>query len=320
MRLVIWMVQLYPPAWRERYEAEMRGLLELHTITLFTVIDLFFGAINAWLDPHYRRTNLRLLRLRIHAAVVLLGVSLGLFLFAAIGWIGVVDISEPADLDHLATALSPFASGILALIGQFGEMIALCSLAIVPFLVIGKMIIQVIIQVSNTGKAHGSTPFLRCIRLVRRYWWHLFRLLPAALALFLLSVGPRTWWIPSWLGVVDWGVYGSFLLILVDGAIEVAVSLLSAGKTWLEHNGSRLVMPVCGAMVIVCTLNIIWMRAVWQLIPHVEAAHPSWQWQIWLLIQLAFMVLATILALLAVVLSLGVSRRLRENRSSANPH
>ncbi|MEO6892062.1 MAG: helix-turn-helix transcriptional regulator [Ktedonobacteraceae bacterium] len=33
MRLVLWMLRLYPPAWCERYEAEMVALLEQHVIT-----------------------------------------------------------------------------------------------------------------------------------------------------------------------------------------------------------------------------------------------------------------------------------------------
>lgn len=44
MCLVIWMLRLYPPAWRERYETEMVALLEQHDITLWTVGDLLIVA------------------------------------------------------------------------------------------------------------------------------------------------------------------------------------------------------------------------------------------------------------------------------------
>ncbi len=54
MRLVIWVLRLYPPAWRERYEAEMSALLEQHAFTSWTVLDLFIGAVDARLDPYYR--------------------------------------------------------------------------------------------------------------------------------------------------------------------------------------------------------------------------------------------------------------------------
>ena len=99
MRLVSWIVHLYPPVWRERYEEEMQALLELHTITPFTVIDLCLSVIRAWLDPSYRRTSLRLLRWRIFTAGALLGLSVGLFLFAAMGWIQASDVNAPASLD-----------------------------------------------------------------------------------------------------------------------------------------------------------------------------------------------------------------------------
>ena len=51
---VKWLLRLYPSAWRQRYQEEMQALLELHTITAATALDLLFGALNAWLDPAYR--------------------------------------------------------------------------------------------------------------------------------------------------------------------------------------------------------------------------------------------------------------------------
>ncbi len=51
---VNWILRLYPSAWRQRYQEEMQALLELHTITAATVLDLLFGALDAWLDPAHR--------------------------------------------------------------------------------------------------------------------------------------------------------------------------------------------------------------------------------------------------------------------------
>src|SRR5215472_14205565 len=53
MWFVIWMLRLYPRAWRKRYGEEMLALLEQHSITFWTVIDLFLGALDARLDPYY---------------------------------------------------------------------------------------------------------------------------------------------------------------------------------------------------------------------------------------------------------------------------
>jgi DNA-binding PadR family transcriptional regulator len=61
MRLVLWILRLYPPAWRERYETEMTALLEQHHLMLWTVLDLLVGALDARLDPHYRRARQLLL-------------------------------------------------------------------------------------------------------------------------------------------------------------------------------------------------------------------------------------------------------------------
>lgn len=55
MRLVLWILWLYPRGWRERYETEMVALLEQHEISFWTVLDLLMGAVDAQLDPHYRR-------------------------------------------------------------------------------------------------------------------------------------------------------------------------------------------------------------------------------------------------------------------------
>ena len=74
MKLLLWLVKLYPRAWRERYENEMVALLEEHTITLFTGIDLLFGALDARLDPHYRTQlslNDRMSRIRFANSTIL---------------------------------------------------------------------------------------------------------------------------------------------------------------------------------------------------------------------------------------------------------
>jgi DNA-binding PadR family transcriptional regulator len=54
MKLLTWIIKLYPQAWRARYETEMLAVLESHTVTLWTLFDLFFGAVDARLDPYYR--------------------------------------------------------------------------------------------------------------------------------------------------------------------------------------------------------------------------------------------------------------------------
>ena len=44
-----WLLKLYPPAWRRRYEDEMAALLEDQRAGRRTVIDLIRGAADAWI-------------------------------------------------------------------------------------------------------------------------------------------------------------------------------------------------------------------------------------------------------------------------------
>jgi hypothetical protein len=50
------LLSLYPRAWRERYEAEVRAVLDQHDVTLATRLDLLRGAADAWL--HHGRNPL----------------------------------------------------------------------------------------------------------------------------------------------------------------------------------------------------------------------------------------------------------------------
>jgi hypothetical protein len=49
-----WILGLYPPAWRRRYQEEMLALLEQHHVTWRTTIDLLLGALEARFDPHFQ--------------------------------------------------------------------------------------------------------------------------------------------------------------------------------------------------------------------------------------------------------------------------
>ena len=86
MRLVMWMLRLYPPAWRERYEGEMAALLEQHEITLWTVVDLLVGALDARLDPHYHRARQLLPLRRFQSSWRLLVAGFVVFWIALLPW------------------------------------------------------------------------------------------------------------------------------------------------------------------------------------------------------------------------------------------
>ncbi len=100
MRLVLWILRLYPPAWRERYAAEMVALLEQHQITLWTVLDLLVGALDARLDPHYRSLQPPHAWVRIQRSWKGIGSALTAFGFAFVGWVfATVDLGLPPDVN-----------------------------------------------------------------------------------------------------------------------------------------------------------------------------------------------------------------------------
>jgi hypothetical protein len=48
---VIWLIKLYPPAWRRRYGRELAELIATQPASFRTAIDLVAAAIDAWLNP-----------------------------------------------------------------------------------------------------------------------------------------------------------------------------------------------------------------------------------------------------------------------------
>ncbi len=46
-----WLLQLYPPRWRQRYGAELAELIASQPFSIGGTIDLLAGAIDAWIHP-----------------------------------------------------------------------------------------------------------------------------------------------------------------------------------------------------------------------------------------------------------------------------
>ena len=78
MNIINWIMKLYPAAWRERYEAEMRAVLDDHKITFFTIFDLLFGALDARMDPYYNSETafFALKRLRVNNVVFIYALAI----------------------------------------------------------------------------------------------------------------------------------------------------------------------------------------------------------------------------------------------------
>ena len=46
-----WVLQLYPPRWRQRYGAELAELIASQPVSIGGTLDLLAGAIDAWIHP-----------------------------------------------------------------------------------------------------------------------------------------------------------------------------------------------------------------------------------------------------------------------------
>ena len=89
MKAIDWILRCYPPRWRERYQEEIVALLEQHTITSKTLLDLLLGALDARLDPTYRsKDGFMFQNIRDMRSLSLLYVcALIVFLFSSTFWL-----------------------------------------------------------------------------------------------------------------------------------------------------------------------------------------------------------------------------------------
>ena len=164
MKLLTCLVKLYPRAWRERYETEMLALLEQHTITFWTVIDLLFGIIDARLDPYYRsgQSLFSLKSLRTASIVFLAALTLAFYCISS--WqTQASNLLSPSDgvsnISYLVTRNSNFyglilllfASGISFVIlsikraiatRQKGTLLLATACFAIPFVTLGMLIFQ----------------------------------------------------------------------------------------------------------------------------------------------------------------------------------
>jgi hypothetical protein len=119
MSVITWILRLYPPAWRERYEHEMLHLLEEYEITIFTWLDLLVGVLDTRLDPYYRTAQQlsplqRFQRMRTAATIAFCAFPLFIFFYFTFivdevdgPWDRLRDAQQPVVL--LASALGTIA-------------------------------------------------------------------------------------------------------------------------------------------------------------------------------------------------------------------
>lgn len=282
MQLVIWMLQLYPRAWRERYAMEMTALLEQHSITLWTVIDLLFGALDARLDPYYRRERLLIPRLPwrgLQSSWNLMITAFVTFWLTQILWVSGGASWGPLSFTWPATDLT-LLPGILAYL----------SLPLILTALVGWI-----------GWQGGKNA------------WHLLRLLPIFLFMQLLLFAP---WLDGWQNAALW------LVLLASLALTASSlgSMLTTLKHWEKRVnvalalGSRLfALLLIAGMAVLCVINIFWMRMFW--ISSWDSAISAYWWYgpVTLTLELTTMLLSTLLASLALVRNLFEFRALHKH-------
>ena len=69
-----WLVRLYPPAWRRRYEAEFLEVLEARGLSRAVAFDVARGAVDAWLRGP-------------RGDLGTTGISLALLAYAIVSWL-----------------------------------------------------------------------------------------------------------------------------------------------------------------------------------------------------------------------------------------
>ena len=264
MKLVTWILRLYPKAWRERYEDEMRMLLEEHEITLFTWLDLLLGALDARRDPYYRTTRplsplQRLQRMRTAAASAFCALPLFIFFYYTL-------ILDQVDgpWDSLRQAQQPIivlASTLGALAGMIW---GVTMLAAVLVLVSGSLSKST----TNEEKWLGLLPL--CGGLVAG----------AALASHFLFPWP-------WLNMIQFGVF--FLgMLSVPASIALAITR------------SKIAERPLRTLLILGALTSIGL-AIYQLSLMLEQVvtsflWPGGNWSLQLIVGLLLMMLPTVVA------------------------
>ena len=294
MGLVLWILRLYPPTWRERYETEKVALLEQHEITFWTVVDLFIGALDARLDPHYRRPRQLLPMRRLHNSWRLIASAcvacwLGFVIwFWRMGdmpipaWVQCTleDLSCPVRKAVGAAHTLPLSNALVVLL------VSLFAFFLVFLVVFVRWVVAQTIQ--------------------RKQWWNLLRLLPLASFLLLVIKPPS---LSGWLDDLVQVVFvASVALLVASGG-----AMLTPARRWFEEKSSLRPYntPLLALFVLLCVLFLtggvillglaqgIQLVAIWNLLPQLNLYYPDISSQ--LIVGCVMMALASTVSLAALV-------------------
>jgi hypothetical protein len=166
-----WLLNLYPLAWRNRYEEEILAVLEEHKVTPRTIIDLLIGALDANLNYNSLTEGAENMVNQLRFRLIMVFCA---FITFGIGWGTLQRLTDPI------MTFQPVASSHPALTILFDAILIVGFLAFIMFLIGGIPIFFVAIRRAFKNKQRNI--------LVP------FRIAVSSLLLFILSTGILASW------------------------------------------------------------------------------------------------------------------------------
>lgn len=250
MKIVTLLLSLYPPRWRERYQEEMLAVLEQHTISLATILDLLLGALDARLDPAYRtKEGFMFHRLRGTRTLSLVYVCmLATSLFSASFWIelhhSLAFVDNPTgvatDLIVVSGYFIGIAIGLLALlILSIAELIQVLKHRRFGALLFAVLCFGLSIAGVYPMLPLSTYPGIPLTSLILGWLWPGGTVLLVGAGLFMLGVKglqairKRQWW--------TLGLALAIALFLPAGFLAYSFWGIEGGATGLRLQGSILI-------------------------------------------------------------------------------
>lgn len=119
------LIGLYPRAWRARFGDELGEVITQHDVTLFTLLDLLVGAVDAHRHPELLPAEVLSMSTRLRSSLVSILVSAVVF---AVAWGAVLSVRDPLPAWLAATVAHPdfrLAIGVVQITG----LVALLAIA-----------------------------------------------------------------------------------------------------------------------------------------------------------------------------------------------
>lgn len=282
---VRWVLRCYPRAWRARYAAEMDAVLQQHQVTLWTVLDLLCGVLDARLHADLLPGSVLALPQRIRTSEVAVFCA---FVVYGCMWFGADYVRDPRSVWEAAVQQYP-AIRVADLVMNGAGVLALCAMMV------------------------GGVPILFVVLrdAVRDRRWHTLALLATPLialatlgAYALLAAGTWTQHAPHGTPAAPFTPLAAvlqvgFLFLLLAAVVGSTVAVAGAiGQTVLSTRLVRLLLVPATVSTLGMAIGVVATGALTALVlmeaPQLQVGSGGLQ------VAVTLMIGATALALLAV--------------------